>query len=159
MSKHIWNSFLLSWALTQSFCQLPRFMQVRVSGAVGKQLEESKQINRSLAALGNVISALTDTKGRSHVPYRDSKLTRILEDRCAWRVWKHMCVCGCCVREYASAKTTRGEQANQLLAGSARQRHLRAHRHEGVLVCAVSGLKADENPRRQVHMGMRLSVC
>ena len=43
-------------------------------------MEESKQINRSLAALGNVISALTDTKGRNHVPYRDSKLTRMLED-------------------------------------------------------------------------------
>ena len=33
-----------------------------------------------MSALGNVISALTDTKGRSHVPYRDSKLTRMLED-------------------------------------------------------------------------------
>ena len=31
-------------------------------------------------ALGNVISALTDSRGRSHIPYRDSKLTRILED-------------------------------------------------------------------------------
>jgi hypothetical protein len=32
-------------------------------------------------ALGNVIAALTDRAGRSHIPYRDSKLTRILEDR------------------------------------------------------------------------------
>ena len=54
--------------------------RVRLSGATGQRLEESKQINRSLAALGNVISALTDTKGRTHVPYRDSKLTRMLED-------------------------------------------------------------------------------
>ena len=54
--------------------------RVRLSGATGQRLEESKQINRSLSALGNVISALTDTKGRSHVPYRDSKLTRMLED-------------------------------------------------------------------------------
>ena len=47
----------------------------------GKRLEESKKINQSLSALGNVISALTDAKGgRGHVPYRDSKLTRILED-------------------------------------------------------------------------------
>ena len=30
---------------------------------------------------GNVIAALTDAKGRQHIPYRDSKLTRILEDR------------------------------------------------------------------------------
>ena len=37
----------------------------------GKRLEESKKINQSLSALGNVIAALTDTKGaRSHIPYR-----------------------------------------------------------------------------------------
>ncbi len=38
------------------------------------------QINKSLSSLGNVISALTDAKPRQHVPYRDSKLTRMLED-------------------------------------------------------------------------------
>lgn len=54
--------------------------RVRLSGATGQRLEESKQINRSLSALGNVIAALTDTKGRQHIPYRDSKLTRMLED-------------------------------------------------------------------------------
>ncbi len=36
--------------------------RVRLSGATGQRLEESKQINRSLSALGNVISALTDAK-------------------------------------------------------------------------------------------------
>lgn len=54
--------------------------RIRVTGAKGKQLEESKNINRSLSALGNVIYALTDPKGRTHIPYRDSKLTRLLED-------------------------------------------------------------------------------
>lgn len=54
--------------------------RVRVTGATGKRLEESKKINQSLSALGNVISALTDSKARSHIPYRDSKLTRLLED-------------------------------------------------------------------------------
>ncbi|KAJ1400249.1 P-loop containing nucleoside triphosphate hydrolase protein, partial [Ochromonadaceae sp. CCMP2298] len=54
--------------------------RVRLSGATGQRLEESKQINRSLAALGNVISALTEAKSRAHIPYRDSKLTRMLED-------------------------------------------------------------------------------
>jgi hypothetical protein len=54
--------------------------RVRLSGATGQRLEESKQINRSLSALGNVIAALTDAKGRQHIPYRDSKLTRMLED-------------------------------------------------------------------------------
>ncbi|KAL3674352.1 hypothetical protein V7S43_000308 [Phytophthora oleae] len=54
--------------------------RVRLSGATGQRLEESKKINQSLSALGNVISALTDARGRQHIPYRDSKLTRILED-------------------------------------------------------------------------------
>lgn len=37
----------------------------------GKRLEESKKINQSLSALGNVIAALTDHKGtRAHIPYR-----------------------------------------------------------------------------------------
>lgn len=57
--------------------------RVRVSGATGQRLEESKKINASLSALGNVIAALCESqKGgmRKHVPYRDSKLTRLLED-------------------------------------------------------------------------------
>jgi kinesin family protein 3/17 len=54
--------------------------RVRQSGAQGQRLEESKRINKSLSALGNVIAALTDRTGRAHIPYRDSKLTRILED-------------------------------------------------------------------------------
>ena len=55
--------------------------KVRISGATGQRLEESKKINQSLSALGNVIAALTESKKRVHIPYRDSKLTRILEDR------------------------------------------------------------------------------
>ena len=54
--------------------------RINVTGAQGKRLEECKKINMSLAALGNVIAALTDPKLRNHIPYRDSKLTRLLED-------------------------------------------------------------------------------
>lgn len=54
--------------------------RVRVTGATGKRLEECKSINQSLSSLGNVIAALTEMKTRSHIPYRDSKLTRLLED-------------------------------------------------------------------------------
>lgn len=55
--------------------------RVRVTGATGIRLEESKKINQSLSALGNVISALTEYKQpKSHIPYRDSKITRLLED-------------------------------------------------------------------------------
>ncbi|XP_043860577.1 kinesin-like protein KIF18B isoform X2 [Dromiciops gliroides] len=49
--------------------------------ASGERLREGANINRSLLALINVLNALADAKGRkSHVPYRDSKLTRLLKD-------------------------------------------------------------------------------
>lgn len=51
--------------------------RIKITGATGKQLEESKKINRSLSYLGNVIYALTDTKGRTHIPYRDSKVFQV----------------------------------------------------------------------------------
>ncbi|KAL3145648.1 hypothetical protein ABBQ32_003187 [Trebouxia sp. C0010 RCD-2024] len=55
--------------------------RAKKTGAAGKQLKESVGINAGLLALGNVISALGDPKKRpSHVPYRDSKLTRLLQD-------------------------------------------------------------------------------
>uniref|UniRef100_A0A5S6Q266 Kinesin-like protein n=1 Tax=Trichuris muris TaxID=70415 RepID=A0A5S6Q266_TRIMR len=49
------------------------------TGAVGDRLKEATKINLSLSALGNVISALVDGKS-THIPYRDSKLTRLLQD-------------------------------------------------------------------------------
>jgi hypothetical protein len=52
---------------------------VKKTNSSGQQLEEAKTINKSLSALGLVINALTDEKS-SHIPYRDSKLTRLLQD-------------------------------------------------------------------------------
>ncbi|GHP09834.1 hypothetical protein PPROV_000856900 [Pycnococcus provasolii] len=46
--------------------------------AEGERLKESLHINKSLSALGDVISALTSKKG--HVPFRNSKLTHMLSD-------------------------------------------------------------------------------
>ena len=46
--------------------------------ASGQTLAEAKMINKSLSALGNVIKALIS--GTSHIPYRDSKLTRVLQN-------------------------------------------------------------------------------
>ena len=51
------------------------------TGNAGKRLTEGANINRSLLALANCINALADkTKRLGHVPYRDSKLTRLLKD-------------------------------------------------------------------------------
>ena len=53
--------------------------KIAKTGAVGQTLEEAKMINKSLTTLGKVINALTDKK-INHIPYRESKLTRILSE-------------------------------------------------------------------------------
>ena len=53
--------------------------KISKTGVMGTALEEAKNINRSLSALGNCIHALTD-KSIKHIPYRDSKLTRMLQE-------------------------------------------------------------------------------
>jgi kinesin family protein 5 len=52
---------------------------VSKSEVQGLNLTEAQNINKSLSCLGNVICALTE-KGREHIPYRDSKLTYLLQD-------------------------------------------------------------------------------
>ena len=59
--------------------QLKQSNRSKCVGAAGDRLKEATKINLSLSALGNVISALVDGKSK-HIPYRDSKLTRLLQD-------------------------------------------------------------------------------
>lgn len=54
--------------------------KVNKAGVCGENLEETKKINYSLSCLGNVINALVTRKKSDHIPFRDSKLTRILKD-------------------------------------------------------------------------------
>ena len=53
--------------------------KISKTGASGQTLEEAKNINKSLTMLGMVINSLTDGKS-THIPYRDSKLTRMLQE-------------------------------------------------------------------------------
>jgi len=63
------------------FVDLAGSERLKRTGAVGHRAKESISINSGLLSLGNVISALGDkSKKSSHVPYRDSKLTRLLQD-------------------------------------------------------------------------------
>lgn len=47
---------------------------------VGQRFAEGVSINKGLLELGNVINALTEGTSRKHIPYRNSKLTRLLQD-------------------------------------------------------------------------------
>ncbi|GEQ67007.1 hypothetical protein JCM33374_g670 [Metschnikowia sp. JCM 33374] len=64
------NLFLVDLAGSEKFDR---------AGSLGNTLEEAKKINQSLSSLGLVINSLTDPKC-AYVPYRDSKLTRILQE-------------------------------------------------------------------------------
>jgi Kinesin motor domain len=64
-----------------NFVDLAGAERQKRTGASGKRFQEGIDINKGLSNLGNVISALGDPKkrGRTHVPYRDAKLTRLLK--------------------------------------------------------------------------------
>uniref|UniRef100_A0A665TDV6 Kinesin-like protein n=1 Tax=Echeneis naucrates TaxID=173247 RepID=A0A665TDV6_ECHNA len=77
--------------------------KVSKTGAEGAVLDEAKNINKSLSALGNVISALAEGT-KSHVPYRDSKMTRILQDSLGGNCRTTMFIC-CSPSSYNDLET------------------------------------------------------
>ncbi|XP_012696542.1 kinesin heavy chain isoform X3 [Clupea harengus] len=77
--------------------------KVSKTGAEGSVLDEAKNINKSLSSLGNVISALAEGT-KTHVPYRDSKMTRILQDSLGGNCRTTMFIC-CSPSSYNDAET------------------------------------------------------
>uniref|UniRef100_A0A8C6PPE3 Kinesin-like protein n=1 Tax=Nothobranchius furzeri TaxID=105023 RepID=A0A8C6PPE3_NOTFU len=77
--------------------------KVSKTGAAGSVLDEAKNINKSLSALGNVISALAEGT-KTHVPYRDSKMTRILQDSLGGNCRTTMFIC-CSPSSYNEGET------------------------------------------------------
>lgn len=76
------------------FVDLAGSERAKRTGAVGATLREGISINKGLLCLGNVISALTeDSQKKAHVPYRDSKLTRILQDSLGGNAKTYMIAC------------------------------------------------------------------
>jgi len=80
--------------------------RVGKSGAEGAQLKEAQSINKSLSALGDVISALTT--GHKHIPYRNSPLTMLMSDSIGGNAKTLMFVCA------SPADYNRNESANSL---------------------------------------------
>ncbi|XP_021898959.1 kinesin-like protein KIN-1 [Carica papaya] len=93
--------------------------KVEKTGAEGKVLEEAKTINKSLSALGNVINALTSVGKANHIPFRDSKLTRILQD--ALGGTSRTALLCCCSPSYSNAS----ESLSTLRFGT-RAKHIKA---------------------------------
>eukprot|EP00775_Hariotina_reticulata_P003306 gene3304-3582_t len=54
--------------------------RAKETGTTGQRFTEGVAINKGLLELGNVINALTEGTTRKHIPYRNSKLTRLLQD-------------------------------------------------------------------------------
>jgi hypothetical protein len=72
------NLFYIDLNSQLSFVDLAGSERVKKSGSMGSQLKEAQSINKSLSALGDVISSLSS--GGQHTPYRNHKLTMLMSD-------------------------------------------------------------------------------
>jgi len=84
--------------------------RVSRSEASGERLEEAKHINKSLSALGDVMSALAQKQ--THVPYRNSKLTQLLQDSLSGQAKSMMFM------HIAPESSSRGETMSTLMFGA-----------------------------------------
>lgn len=85
-----------TWVTTDSklhFVDLAGSERLKNTGAQGERAKEGISINAGLAALGKVISQLSSRQAGSHVSYRDSRLTRLLQDSLGGNAITYMIAC------------------------------------------------------------------
>ncbi|KAI1084804.1 chromosome-associated kinesin KIF4B [Whalleya microplaca] len=85
-----------TWVTTDSklhFVDLAGSERLKNTGAQGERAREGISINAGLAALGKVISQLSSRQSGSHVSYRDSRLTRLLQDSLGGNAITYMIAC------------------------------------------------------------------
>ncbi|KAG5936542.1 hypothetical protein E4U59_004936 [Claviceps monticola] len=75
------------------FVDLAGSERLKNTGAQGERAKEGISINAGLASLGKVISQLSSRQSGSHVSYRDSKLTRLLQDSLGGNAYTYMIAC------------------------------------------------------------------
>lgn len=147
------------------FVDLAGSERMKRTGAVGARALEAVSINAGLLALGNVISALTATAQpsqpsnngtRKHVPYRDSKLTRLLQDSLGGHAKTLLLACIsqatqdipeslCTLRYAARARLIRNHVVTNLIAsnnGSSSFEHQQLQRQVAALKSQLQALKA-----------------
>lgn len=100
------------------FVDLAGSERLKRTAAQGDRRKEGININAGLLALGNVISVLGSDKQQQHVPYRDSKLTRLLQDSLGGNAATLMIAC------VSPAEYNLSETANTLQYAS-RARHIK----------------------------------
>ncbi|XP_067845664.1 kinesin-like protein KIF25 [Heptranchias perlo] len=120
---------------------------VGMSGVTGAALRETSYINRSLAALSDVLGALAEQ--RSHVPYRNSKLTHLLQDSIGGDAKLLVMVCVSPAQKYTT------ESLQSLGFGSRARQVLKRHVRKKIPVISENtGGRSSQNNRQ----GTRQSV-
>jgi hypothetical protein len=105
--------------------------RVAKSRSDGRRLEEAKKINKSISALGNCVAALAEGRPGCHVPFRDSKLTRILTDTLGGNA--KSCICA-----NISPASVSFEETNSTLIFASRSMAVRHHAVVNEMVLADS---------------------
>eukprot|EP00698_Gefionella_okellyi_P005458 TRINITY_DN14995_c0_g1_i1.p1 TRINITY_DN14995_c0_g1~~TRINITY_DN14995_c0_g1_i1.p1 ORF type:complete len:1007 (+),score=206.91 TRINITY_DN14995_c0_g1_i1:50-3022(+) len=130
--------------------------RVKKSGAAGQRFVEATRINSSLLTLGNVIQALAEN--RQLIPYRDSKLTRLLQERLGGDTKTSLLVC------VSPLKSSTGETLRTLEFGSrAMKVKVDARINEGTIQVDAKTLASDlaEEMRlraKMTHSGELISL-